>query len=687
MKILITLLFLALNLCSFSQSWQWVNRLQGGSSNHQFFDTHTSYDNEYIYGVGRYRATATFYGQDADSVNLYHAGSRDVFIAKMDTDGNYQWVITDGGTDSDYALSVTVDEFENIYITGITTGTATFESTTIVSDALGDAFVAKYSPQGSLIWVKQINGSVGKDYGSQIECDLNGSIYIAGNQAGDFAYGTGANTLVDPGYFYAKMDYDGNFIWCKGPQNGSSYSASILNALTIKNEKIYIGGGTRSNVTFDTVATNGGTPTWGVFYFAEVDTSGHVLWVETGTGVTYSGCDAIAVSDSAIYISGSFSYITEFDTITVTSNSTSFAGQDVYDGRDAYLAKYSLDGTSCHWVKEQKGLKTDINYSTIINTRGNIVTSGVYNQYDQYSATLSEGDIKITAYTPSGDSLWQEFLSGDRAGVCSSITQDNAGNYYIAGAMKGDYHFPPSITIANAVGKYSGLIGKFYPPLTKDTLYLSVCSNDSIWFNIPNYFGAPLTYSWYLNNNLLSIDNDSIYTNVNNLDSIWCVISNGNNQDTTTYFISHYPNNTFSLGNDTTTCDYNSLITLNGPVSTSDFLWSNSSTSNTIDVMSSGLYWLNITDDNSCITSDTIYVDFVDCTSILETSNEMEVIYIQNKRIEVITAYPNHFKVFDLHGKIIMKSELNIIDVSNFSPGIYFLQSNSHKNIFKFTVY
>ncbi|MGA1795220.1 MAG: hypothetical protein ACMUIL_05095, partial [bacterium] len=51
------------------------------------------------------------------------AGSADIFLTKINSDGTYGWTKTMGGTGDDLVEFVTVDSIGNIYLTGFFTGT------------------------------------------------------------------------------------------------------------------------------------------------------------------------------------------------------------------------------------------------------------------------------------------------------------------------------------------------------------------------------------------------------------------------------------------------------------------------------------------------------------------------------------------------------------------------------------
>ena len=63
----------------------------------------------------------------------------------------------------------------------------------------------------------------------------------------------------------------------------------------------------------------------------------------------------------------------------------------------------------------------------------------------------------------------------------------------------------------------------------------------------------------------------------------------------------------FSLGNDTTTCD---LVAMQLDAGTGfvDYLWSTANTSQTINVNSEGIYWVEVSDSNGCQSRDTIEI-------------------------------------------------------------------------------
>ncbi|HOG19428.1 MAG TPA: PKD domain-containing protein, partial [Salinivirgaceae bacterium] len=69
-------------------------------------------------------------------------------------------------------------------------------------------------------------------------------------------------------------------------------------------------------------------------------------------------------------------------------------------------------------------------------------------------------------------------------------------------------------------------------------------------------------------------------------------------------------NQIFTLGNDTTFCSGNSISLLDNPLfdQINEFVWSNGSTNSSIVITATGNYWVEVKNNNGCLSRDTIYV-------------------------------------------------------------------------------
>jgi len=113
-------------------------------------------------------------GSTGDALAGANQGIIDAWLAKYSPAGKLIWKQQLGSSKVDEARSVTLDTFGNAYISGY--------SDSVIAGAnqgRSDAWLAKYSPAGKLVWKQQL-GSSGSDYSNSVATDTFGSVYIAG---------------------------------------------------------------------------------------------------------------------------------------------------------------------------------------------------------------------------------------------------------------------------------------------------------------------------------------------------------------------------------------------------------------------------------------------------------------------------------------------------------------------------
>jgi hypothetical protein len=181
--------------------------------------------NAYI--TGTFRSTVDF-DPGSGTANLTSAGGIDVFILKLDTDGNYVWAKSMGGTNSDNGNAVTVDAGGNVYTSGYFAGTVDFDpgsgTANLTSAGGGDIFIQKLDASGDYVWAKSMGGT-GDDVSLGIALDASSNVYTTGSFNGtvDFDPGSGTVNLTSAGLrdiFLQKLNSSGNYIWAR--QMGSS---------------------------------------------------------------------------------------------------------------------------------------------------------------------------------------------------------------------------------------------------------------------------------------------------------------------------------------------------------------------------------------------------------------------------------------------------------------------------------
>jgi len=203
----------------------WAKRAGGAGSEQGQGIVADSSGNSYV--TGYFHGAATFGGGEANETTLTSAGNNDIFVAKYDSSGALVWAKRAGGTVNDQGHGIATDSAGNSYVTGFFSGTATFgpgeaSQTTLTSAGGPDIFVAKYNPNGALVWAKRTGGSVNvAEGGRDIATDGTGNSYVTGLFSGTATFGLGganATTLTSAGgadFFIAKYDPSGALVWAR----------------------------------------------------------------------------------------------------------------------------------------------------------------------------------------------------------------------------------------------------------------------------------------------------------------------------------------------------------------------------------------------------------------------------------------------------------------------------------------
>lgn len=133
------------------------------------------------------------------------------------------------------------------------------------------------------------------------------------------------------------------------------------------------------------------------------------------------------------------------------------------------------------------------------------------------------------------------------------------------------------------------------------------------------------------------------------------------------------------LGADSTICDTSSLL-LDVTIIGGSYVWNDGSTNPVFTIDTAGIYWVDVTDSNGCVYSDTISVVTEDCSVGLEDIlTEQSFIMVPNPAVSSfqILGLKEGVKVSisTLTGKNV-KIEINneSIDISNLIAGIYIVR-------------
>lgn len=190
----------------------------GGDGSDNNFSIHSDHEGS-VYLIGSFNGTI-IYDVGDEEFDLISTGASDLYILKIDTNGNIVWAKTISGPEYKSIYSVKTDVFGNVFTVGNFTGTVDFDPSNnayyLTQSGAPKSFIQKLDANGNFIWVKTI------DVGSVLAIDVDdlGNIYITGSFTGIVDFNPGINVynlsyIGGQDVFILKLDVNGNFIWAQ----------------------------------------------------------------------------------------------------------------------------------------------------------------------------------------------------------------------------------------------------------------------------------------------------------------------------------------------------------------------------------------------------------------------------------------------------------------------------------------
>lgn len=334
-----------------------------------------------VYTTGFFQHTADF-DPGAAAFNLTAANGANIFVSKLDNNGNFVWARKFGGGFNSYAtgFGIAVDISGNVYTIGQFDYTVDFDGgpgvANLTANGFEDIFISKLDVDGNLSWVKQIGDNY-NETGTAITLDVSGNLLVTGYFQGDvdFDPGNGITQLSAVGsidIFVAKYDADGNSIWARsmgGTLNDISLSIAVDLAGNVYTTGYFFG-------TCDFNPAGGGYP---LNSFGEADifvtklyANGGFAWTKQMGGPNEDRSFGITVDGAGnVYTIGDFQGTADFDPGIGQYNFTSKGGQDIF------ISKLNNSGNFL-WAKRIGSANEDIGYSIKTDTANNIYSTGYF---------------------------------------------------------------------------------------------------------------------------------------------------------------------------------------------------------------------------------------------------------------------------------------------------------------------
>jgi Ca2+-binding RTX toxin-like protein len=372
------------------------------------------------------------------------------------------WAVPQAGTDLNWAYRVALDGTGNVYVGGTFYGQVEFDPGPGIDirTAYGhsDAFVAKYDPNGDLLWVGTFSGN-GYEAVADIAVDGDGAVYVTGTFTGtvdfdpDFGDVVAATSAGQDDGYVAKLDTTGDLGWVKtfgGPENDSPSDIELEPFVqgSVLRWRTWVTGGFYGTADFD--------PGPGVYplishgsqdaFVLRLNPDGYFIWAVQAGGTGYDGARGLAVDGTRGYVTGQFQGTADFDPGMGDARLTAAGTSD-----DAFV--WMLNGNGAYgWAGRIGGDSYDAGSRIAADHAGSLFVLGTFQGTMDvglaggwYSRLTSEGvdDLFLVKMGVDGTPEWARDMGGSGMDTPYDLTTGAGGGIYLAGSFEDTANFDP----------------------------------------------------------------------------------------------------------------------------------------------------------------------------------------------------------------------------------------------------
>jgi hypothetical protein len=521
----------AVTISSNAQTFDWAKQIEGNNDDQVMSVSSNGSD---LYSTGAYNGITDFnpgIGSDIQST----AGGNDVFVQKLDENGDFLWAKSIGGMGEDLGRIIN-DYGTTIIVSGTFSQTVDFdpgagiESKT--SNGGTDIFILALDDNGDFLWVETIGGPNNESIGGQ-ELNSFDEIIVTGGFDDNMSVdvnGTPLAVAAEGGLdvFFLQMNLaTGNIDWINtiGGTGQDAGAGIVVKA----NDNILITGRYQNIMDIDpsandfSLSSNGGYSVFLIEYDIQGDFVNGFSFDSSSDMEAYD----IELDDNEnIYLTGYFKATVDFDVKAGVTNISSNGGQD------CYVVKLT-SMKDLVWAKSYGGTGLDQSFGLEVASNGDVYTVGRFNNEVDFdpgigitneTADGSSWDIFIHKLNSIGDFQLVHTFGDGGTDLARGLEIDASGDMYVTGIFGGTIDFDPGTgtmdltATGSADGfiiKYSDLVVginsltqnstiKLYPNPVQNQLFIESEKGQIIEMNILDISGKEIRS--ITNNNVNNID-------------------------------------------------------------------------------------------------------------------------------------------------------------------------------------
>jgi hypothetical protein len=345
--------------------------------------------------------------------------------------------------------AVATDSAGNVYLTGSFSGSVTLgAATTLIAQGTQDAFVAKYTAAGALLWGADLGGGGAQLSPTALAVDGAGNVYSTGSFSGtpDFDPAGGGRTLPSSGgdnAYVSKLDGAGHYAWAGRLGAGAS---AVGTGLAVDGPgDVYVTGFFSGTANFDPggshpLSSSGGSNA----YVAKLDPGGNYVWADRlGAGASTVGSAVALDGAGGVYTTGYFAGAGNFDpagthTLSAPGNSNAYVSK--LDAAGKYVWASALGAGAAAFGR---GIAVDAAGNAY--TTGDFVGVGNFDPAGGSHTFASSGGFNayVSKLDGAGHYAWAGRLGAGATTVGYAITVDGRGTVWATGEFLGTGNFDP----------------------------------------------------------------------------------------------------------------------------------------------------------------------------------------------------------------------------------------------------
>jgi len=378
--------------------------------------------------TGSFSETADF-----GSTILTAKGSKNIFVAKLDSSGRWLWAKRAGSEGSE-GLEIAVHSQNFLLITGFFYGNSDFGHLTLQSKGKRDLFIGMMDSGGKWLWVKRAGGASGEEIGSAVNITHQNNILVTGSFTGKSDFGT---TILTPrgkmDIFVAKLNSQGKWLWVKQAKVTSKEGVGV-DVVSDGEGNAIITGHFRGIVDFGgTTFTSSGT--YLDLFVAKLSRNGKWLWARHPK-IHPVVCWRIAIGKGGdSVVTGYFSGSAAFGTFKIHSYTKN---------EDAFIAKLDSKG-SWVWAKSLGGFASDSGNGVGIDSKGEVVFVGTFGgpvRFGEKDVGAERKDhTSVVKFDEKGKLLWVRSAFAENYVDGINLAIDNSDNIVVVGSFEAKSSF------------------------------------------------------------------------------------------------------------------------------------------------------------------------------------------------------------------------------------------------------